>query len=274
MSLHPQFTLASHVTLEGVGLHTGQTSRVGISPSDRGEIAFHRNGDRIPAVVQHVTQTARCTMLGSGDMAVSTVEHLLASLVALDISSADIRLEGPEVPVLDGSAAGFVESLRCAGLRALPGERRALRVTEPVWLSDNGSHMLAIPCEGYRLTVAVEYPHPLIGRQVVDLVVTPESFERELAPARTFGFEHELEELARRGLALGGNIENALVFMDASTTSPLRFPDEPARHKALDVIGDLALTGALLKAHVMAVRPSHRLNIAFARLLLEHGTLT
>lgn len=274
MSSHQQYTVASPISLEGIGLHTGRPGRVHISPSDRGEIAFVRNQGRISAHVDHVSQTARCTMLGEGEQGVSTVEHLLAALLALNVGSADIGLVGPEVPVLDGSAAGFVEAIRCAGLRALPGKRRLLRLSEPVWISEGGSHLIAIPDNAFHVTVAVEYSHPMIGRQVVHFAVDPETFEREIAPARTFGFEHELEELARRGLALGGSIENALVFLDGRTASPLRFPDEPARHKALDVIGDLALIGALPMAHVWAVRPSHRLNIDFARILLRHGTIT
>lgn len=274
MSAHPQYTVASSVTLEGVGLHTGQSSRVGIWPSDRGALVFHRNGDRIPAHLLHVSQTARCTTLGGAENGVSTVEHLLASLDAMDITSAEIRMDGPEVPALDGSAARFVESLLDAGRRALPSARRTLSISEPVWLSDNGAHMLALPAPHYRLTVAVDFPHPLIGRQVVDVVLSSSSFARELAPARTFGFAHELEELARLGLARGGSIENALVFTEDAITTPLRFPDEPARHKALDVVGDLALIGARPLIHLIATRPSHRLNIAFARLLIQQGTMT
>lgn len=274
MSSHQQYTVASPISLEGIGLHTGQPGRVHIYPSDRGEIAFVRNKGRFPAHVDHVSQTARCTMLGEGEQGVSTVEHLLAALLALNVVSADIGLDGPEVPVLDGSAAGFVAAIRCAGVRALPGVRRQLRLSEPVWISEGGSQLIAIPDNGFRVTVAVEYPHPMIGRQIVDFKVDTETFEREIAPARTFGFEHELEELARRGLALGGSIENALVFLDGRTASPLRFQDEPARHKALDVIGDLALVGALPMVHVLAIRPSHRLNIDFARVLLRHGTIT
>jgi UDP-3-O-acyl N-acetylglucosamine deacetylase len=274
MSSHPQFTVASRVTLEGVGLHTGQTGRVQISPSERGEVDFIRDGIRIPARADQVTQTARCTMLGGADHGVSTVEHILAALLGLGIGSADVCLEGPEIPVLDGSAAPFAHALREAGRQALPGERRCLPVEHPVWISEKGSSLIALPSDEFRVTVAVEYPHPLVGRQLADFVVTPETFEREIAQARTFGFEHELEELARRGLALGGSFENALVFLDHGTSSPLRFPDEPVRHKALDVIGDLALTGALPLAHVIAVRPSHRLNIEFARVLLQHGKIT
>lgn len=269
-----QHTVAQTVCLEGVGLHTGRPARVHIRPSDDGEIVFVRDGVRVPARVDLVSRTARCTMLGEGDAGVSTVEHLLATLAALGITSAEIHLDGPEIPIRDGSASDFVACVLRAGARPLPGVARTLRLSEPVWVSsDDGSHLLALPGEAYRVTVAVEYPHPLIGRQTADFPVNAATFEREIAPARTFGFEHELEELARRGLALGGSIENALVYMSDHTTTPLRFPDEPARHKALDVIGDLALTGAWPMAHIVAVRPSHRMNVALARALLQHGTL-
>lgn len=269
----PQFTVASHVALDGVGLHTGQPSRLTISPSERGNIAFVRGGERIPALLDAVTRTARCTSLGTSEGGVSTVEHLLAALSAMNVSGADLHVDGPEVPIMDGSAVGFVRLLRRAGLREIPGQRRVLRIAEPVWLEDGLSSMLAVPSEMFRVTIAVDYTHPMVGRQVADIVVDPETFEREIAPARTFGFEEELGELARKGLARGGTVDNALVFMERHTSSPLRFPDEPVRHKALDVIGDLALLGALPLVHVWAIRPSHRLNIEFARLLLAGGSV-
>ncbi|HEY3414568.1 MAG TPA: UDP-3-O-acyl-N-acetylglucosamine deacetylase [Armatimonadota bacterium] len=273
MLSRPQFTVASHVSLEGVGLHTGQPSRLTISPSERGRIAFVRDGERIPAHLDAVSRTQRCTTLGSAETGVSTVEHLLAALSAMNVCGADLHLDGPEVPILDGSAACFVRLLQGAGLRELPGQRRVLRLNEPVWLEDGLSSLLAVPSERFRVTTAIEYTHPMVGRQVADIIVDPGTFEREIAPARTFGFEEELSELARNGLARGGSVDNAVVFLKQHTSSPLRFPDEPVRHKALDVIGDLALLGARPLVHVWAIRPSHRLNIEFARLLAAQGTL-
>ncbi|HEY3265306.1 MAG TPA: UDP-3-O-acyl-N-acetylglucosamine deacetylase [Armatimonadota bacterium] len=270
---HPQYTVATPVALEGVGLHTGRTARVTISPSERGSLTFIRNGHRFPVDVAQVSHTTRCTSIGGGDCGVSTVEHLLASLSALNVTGADLGVDGPEIPILDGSAAGFVRLLRQAGLREIPGNRRCLRITQPVWLEEGACSLLAVPSETFRVTAGVSYRHPLVGVQMSDIVVGPETFEREVAPARTFGFEEELEELARRGLALGGSLENALVFFSDHTSSPLRFPDEPVRHKVLDVIGDLSLIGALPLVHVWAIRPSHKLNVAFARLLLESGEI-
>jgi UDP-3-O-[3-hydroxymyristoyl] N-acetylglucosamine deacetylase len=214
-----------------------------------------------------------CTVLGDDTgVTISTVEHLLAALSAFAVTGAEIAVTGPEVPILDGSAAKVVQALRCTGLRRLPGERATLTFSGPVWLEDGASSMLALPADTFRVTAAAAYAHPLIGRQVVDFAVAAEIFEHEIAAARTFGFEHELEELSRRGLALGGSLDNALVFMEDGSAGPMRFPDEPVRHKALDVIGDLALLGALPLAHIIAVRPSHRLIVEFARLLQQHGT--
>jgi UDP-3-O-[3-hydroxymyristoyl] N-acetylglucosamine deacetylase len=233
-----------------------------------------RNGSHVEAAVDSVTSTARCTTLGANGFEISTVEHLLAALSALGVGSADVRVEGPEVPALDGSALGFVEALREAGTTPLDGRQRILLLRGPVYLERGHSSLLALPSDRFRVTVAVRYDHPMIGSQVADIVVGPEVFEREIAPARTFGFHTELQELARLGLARGGSVDNAVVFLEEATSSPLRFPDEPVRHKALDVIGDLALLGAVPMAHIVAMRPSHRLNVEFARELMKRGELT
>jgi UDP-3-O-[3-hydroxymyristoyl] N-acetylglucosamine deacetylase len=221
--------------------------------------------------LDHVAGTARCTTLAAGGVEISTVEHLLAALSALGVTRVTVEVDGPEIPILDGSAAPFTRALRCA-VRRLPGERATLKLAAPVWLEHGASSFLAIPAPDFRVVAAVDYPHPLIGRQVVDFAVSPETFEHEIAPARTFGFEHELDDLIARGLARGGSLDNALVFMNDGGATARRFPDEPARHKALDVVGDLALLGALPLAHVWAVRPSHRLNVEFARMLRDCNT--
>lgn len=269
MSSHPQFTVAERVTLDGIGLHTGADAQVTLTPSDAGHIVFQRDGRETVARAENVSATQRCTTLGQGGAAVSTVEHLLAALSALSVTSVEVEVSGPELPILDGSAAPFVRAIECAGLRRVPGERTVLRLAAPIWLEEGESSLLAVPSSCFRVTTAVDYPHPLIGRQVVDTVIDATTFGRELAPARTFGFEHEVHALLERGLARGGSFENALVFMDDGTSTPPRFADEPARHKALDVVGDLALAGALPLAHIIAVRPSHHVNVAFARRLTE-----
>ncbi|HPU86722.1 MAG TPA: UDP-3-O-acyl-N-acetylglucosamine deacetylase, partial [Candidatus Latescibacteria bacterium] len=236
-----QYTLAAPVTLEGIGLHTGQPVRVVISPGQDRHISFVRDGTRIRADLDHVEQTSRCTSLGHNGAGVATVEHLMATLSAFGVTSADLCVDGPEVPIMDGSAREFVRSLRGVGLLGLSGSRRVLRLSSPVWLEENGSHLLAVPSDRFRVTAAIRFEHPLVGTQISDVLVDAGTFEHELASARTFGFESELEELARRGLALGGSLENAVVFFNDKTSTPLRYPDEPVRHKAVDLIGDLAL---------------------------------
>jgi UDP-3-O-[3-hydroxymyristoyl] N-acetylglucosamine deacetylase len=274
MSVLPQFTVAAEVLLDGVGLHTGKTGRLRITPSERGRIEFLCNGSRIPADLDAVVTTERCTTLGDGKCAVATVEHLLAAMSAMGVSSAEVAVEGPEIPALDGSAQGFVNALRSTGTRLLSTQRAVLRLKAPVFLEVGHSSLVALPLDRFRVTVAVRFGHPMVGSQVADIIVEPDTFERDIAPARTFGFLAELPDLDRAGLARGGSVDNALVFLDATTSSPLRFPDEPARHKALDVIGDLALLGAVPLAHIVAVRPSHRLNVEFARLLRQHGEVS
>jgi UDP-3-O-acyl N-acetylglucosamine deacetylase len=200
-------------------------------------------------------------VLGTAKNQVSTVEHLLSALSGCAIDNCLIRVEGPEVPALDGSSLPFCVAVEQAGFLEQDEERQWFELDEPVWVEQNGSHLLAIPAEQLRVTYGIDFAHPVLGQQIFSAPVTRESYRQEIAPARTFGFLREIEELRRRGLALGGGMDNALVIAEDGYLSPLRFADEPVRHKVLDLLGDLALLGAPLRAHVIGLKTSHGLNV-------------
>ena len=202
-------------------------------------------------------------------MTISTVEHLLAAVRICDVDNLFIDLNGPEVPILDGSALPFLHLLKAAGLRPQEARRRILAVTAPLTVELGAKRMRISPYPGLRLSYAIDFAHPAIGHQEIDLVVDRESFARELAPARTFALLEDVEQLHRRGLGLGGDLENCVVFSSEGPNNALRFPDEPVRHKALDAIGDLALTGGPLWAHVEVERGGHPLHYALLEALRE-----
>lgn len=271
MSAPRQNTLAGSVEMEGIGLHTGAPVRLRLLPAPVNHgIVFRRTdlqGDaELPAQVAHVVTTDRGTTLAVGELRVHTVEHLLAAVVAAGVDNLRVELDAPEPPAGDGSAKTFAELL-AGRVEEQDAPARIITVGEAFSLSDQGSSYVVAPSEDYRLSATIEFDHPLIGRQFGSFRISPESFRTEVAPARTFGFMHEVEALRGRGLARGGTMENAVV-LDEETIhggGVLRFPDEFVRHKVLDLAGDLALVGARLAAHVVAERPSHRGNVALAR---------
>jgi UDP-3-O-acyl N-acetylglucosamine deacetylase len=226
-----------------------------------------------------VTTTTHATTLSDGHASVSTTEHLLAALWAMNITACRIELDGPEVPILDGSAAPWVTLLREAGIQTLTeaGTRPIYHLTEPVWIGDGEMSVLGVPHPRFRLTCAVEYAVPCGTKQVCDVEVSPEAFAEQLAPARTFTLESWLEPLRSQGLIKGGSLENALVLNESGPSAPFRFPDELARHKALDVVGDVALLfggdGGILQAHVFAMRAGHGSHRLWMEECLRRGAL-
>ena len=272
-------TIARAVTLEGIGLHLGEPCALTFSPASSGNgITLQRTDVAgalpIPAVVDQVSASERRTQLGRGDNTVHTVEHVLAAVAALGIDDLVISMDGPEPPILDGSAAPFFNKLREAGLATLDGDPEILTLTEPVRIIDGESVYEAFPSDTLDLDVTIEFPHLRIGRQVMRVGVTPGTFASELASARTFGFVHEVEWLRSRGLIKGASTENAIVLDETDIVSgPLRWPDEFVRHKAMDCIGDLALAGARVKARIVAIKPSHRGTVTLVRELRRAGSL-
>jgi UDP-3-O-[3-hydroxymyristoyl] N-acetylglucosamine deacetylase/3-hydroxyacyl-[acyl-carrier-protein] dehydratase len=274
-----RFTIARPVTLEGVGLHLGEPCRLTFKPAPSGNRITLRRTDldgapAIPATVDQVSASERRTQLGSGENTVHTVEHVLAAVTAAGIDDVVIEMDGPEPPILDGSAGPFFAALRGAGLASLEGEPEILTLTEPVRIIDGESVYEAFPADGLDLDVTIEFPHLSIGRQSMRICVTTDSFGAELANARTFGFVHEVEWLRSRGLIKGASVDNAIVLDEKEVVSgPLRWPDEFVRHKAMDCIGDLALTGARVSARIIAVKPSHRGTVTLVRELRRAGRI-
>jgi UDP-3-O-[3-hydroxymyristoyl] N-acetylglucosamine deacetylase len=256
-------TLERAVSVEGIGLHTGARVLLRLLPSPQEGIELVRvdlpGSPTVRAAWDNVTSTTHATTLQQQDARVSTVEHLLAALWTQGITHCRIELDAPEVPILDGSAQGWVEAIHSAGLKPLPGTRPIWQLNHPVWWEGQGATVFGVPDTTFRLSVAVDYNHPHAGAQSFDGVVDAASFTREMASARTFTLEPWIEALQNAGLIRGGSEENAIVLRDSGPSSPLRFSNELARHKALDVVGDLALLfgSARFNGHIFALRAGH-----------------
>jgi UDP-3-O-[3-hydroxymyristoyl] N-acetylglucosamine deacetylase/3-hydroxyacyl-[acyl-carrier-protein] dehydratase len=262
-----------------VGLHLGERCKLTFNPAKAGQGIIVQRVDLtgappIRATVDQVSETERRTQLGTGENTVHTVEHVLAACAAIGVDDVIIEMDGPEPPILDGSAAPFFEALAGAGLAALEGQPEILTLGEPVRIIDGESVYEAFPSQGLELDVTIEFSHPMIGRQSTRLCVNRDSFESELSAARTFGFVSEVEWLRSRGLIKGASIENAIVLDDSGLVSgPLRWSDEFVRHKAMDCVGDLALTGARVRARIVALKPSHRGTVTLVREMMKAGKM-
>ncbi|NUP72344.1 MAG: bifunctional UDP-3-O-[3-hydroxymyristoyl] N-acetylglucosamine deacetylase/3-hydroxyacyl-ACP dehydratase [Gemmatimonadaceae bacterium] len=266
-------TIARPARVAGVGLHLGVPCTLEFRPATAGTgVRFQRTdlagAAPIPARAEHAVLTERRTQLGEEPNAVHTVEHVLAAVHALELDDLVISMDGPEPPIMDGSAGPFFEALRGAGVVEQVGGVPVGRVTAPVRLVDGESVYEAVPADGLSLDVTIDFPHALIGRQQYASDVTAERFARELAWARTFGFVQEVEPLRARGLIKGASTQNAVVLDAAGVVeNALRSPDEFVRHKMMDCVGDLALAGVRLKARIVAHKPSHRGTVLFVRAL-------
>jgi len=269
-----QRTIAEKISCTGIGLHSGEPVHLTLLPARAGcGVTFVRTDlahpVEIPARPDSVTSTRYATTLGRGDATVGTVEHLLAAVYSLGIDNLRIEVHGPEIPVMDGSSASFVFLLRAAGVYEQPADRLRLRVRKTFEIRDGERTIRIEPARSLRVTYAVDYAHPAIGRQSLsDLEINGESFERELCRARTFGFLHEVETLWRLGLARGGSLDNTVVLDEDRVLNRdgVRWTDEFVRHKALDLIGDLSLLGMGLEGHIVVERGGHALH---QRLLAE-----
>jgi UDP-3-O-[3-hydroxymyristoyl] N-acetylglucosamine deacetylase len=270
-----QQTLAGDVIQSGIGLHSGAQVQVRIRPApiDSGLI-FVRvdrpDSPEIPARFSAVGDTTLSTELVEGEAKVRTVEHLLAALAGLGICNARIEIDGPEVPLLDGSALEWVRSIQAAGTVDQDAPQAMLTIESPLWVRDGDMFVVAMPHPSFKLSYGIDFDHPAIGQQWFSLDWSPETFAQEIAPARTFGFAHQVEHLRQLGLIKGGSLDNALLCgPDGWINPPLRFANEPVRHKLLDLIGDLSLLGAIPQAHILAYKASHRLHTQFAAALAQ-----
>jgi UDP-3-O-[3-hydroxymyristoyl] N-acetylglucosamine deacetylase len=254
-----------------VGLHSGGVSRVRLEPSEQpGFRVGWLDAPQEPLQLlqpSQVFETQLCTALKLDQRRLATVEHLLAALAGVGLTAVTLLVEGDEIPLLDGSAQPWVEAIAEAGLQGLGSRPVSEPLSRPITLQQGQSFVTALPSDRLRLAAAIEFPQAAIGRQFFSVELTPEAFVRDIAPARTFGFREQVEQLRAAGLIQGGALDNALVCDgDHWLNPPLRFADEPVRHKLLDLLGDLALAG-LPQAQVFAFRGSHGLHTALAAAL-------
>jgi len=258
-----------------VGLHLGESCTLTFRPAEAGAgIAFRRvdvaGMPVIPAHVSQVTASERRTQIGHGESAIHTVEHVLSAVAALQVDDLWIDMDGPEPPIMDGSSAPFYDALIAAGVTDVGGAVEYLTLAEPVRIIDGASVYEAYPADTLSLDVTIDFPHPTVGRQRGTYAVTPSSFREELAAARTFGFVQEVDALRAKGLIKGASTQNAVVMDETGVVdNTLRWPDEFVRHKAMDCVGDLALSGKRVRARIIAVKPSHRGTVTLVRELVR-----
>ncbi|HXX43360.1 MAG TPA: UDP-3-O-acyl-N-acetylglucosamine deacetylase [Candidatus Acidoferrales bacterium] len=273
-----QLTIQRPVEIEGIGLHTAVHSRVRLipAPADTG-IVFRRtdlDGFEIAAHADNVARVSYATSLMRQSVLISTTEHLLAALYCTGVDNVYVEIDALELPILDGSAKPFIDILAEAGTCRLRRKRRYIRVVKPLEFSDGDRRIGIFPADEFRIHCFVDYRHPAAGPQEIEMVVNAETFSRELAPARTFTFVKELLALQKMGLIRGGSLANAIVMDDQCILNgPLRFPDEFGRHKALDLIGDLALIGRPLLGRIVAHKAGHALHTQLVNRLLADRSL-
>jgi UDP-3-O-[3-hydroxymyristoyl] N-acetylglucosamine deacetylase len=255
-----QTTLRDPFAFEGVGLHTGAPCRVEVLPAPpNAGLRFVAGGHEIPALAEYVVETARATVLGKNGITISTVEHLLAALFGMGIANAEIRVEGPEIPVADGSAKLFVEAITAAGIVRQSEVLERFVPIAPSFVRDGDREIVILPSAHFRVRFLADFAPP-IGTQYFDSEMNAEVFVKEIASARTFGYLHEVEALLERGLAKGGTLENALVFAPEGPMQEMRWENEPVRHKVLDLLGDFALLGAYPQCEIVAIKSGHKLH--------------
>jgi len=273
-----QSTIAREAFSEGVGLHTGMFGHVRLlpAPADTGIVFRRTDLDNFPIEAQghNVARVSYATSLMKQGVWLSMTEHLLAAIYSCGIDNIYIDIDSIEIPILDGSAEAFVQMLGQAGIRKLRRTRRYLKVLKPLEVEEGDRRIGIYPADEFRVRCYVDFPHPLVGQQEIEMVVNPDTFRQLLARARTFCFERDIEPLRSMGLIRGGSLENAIVLTDDGVMNgPLRFPDEFGRHKALDLIGDLALTGLPLLARVEAYKAGHALHTQLVSRLLADPSL-
>ena len=273
-----QTTIARESFAEGVGLHTGVYGHVRLvpAPAETG-IVFRRvdlDNFHIEAQGHNVARVSYATSLMKQGVLLSTTEHVLAAIYSCGIDNIYIDIDSIEVPILDGSAEPFMQMLEHSGVRKLRRKRRYLKMLKPLEVTEGDRRIGIYPADEFRVRCYVDFPHPLVGQQEVEMLVGPDTFRHLLARARTFCFERDIEPLKAMGLIRGGSLDNAIVLTsDGVMNGPLRFPDEFGRHKALDLIGDLALAGLPLLARVEAHKAGHALHTQLVSRLLDDPSL-
>ncbi len=276
---HSEQTIRSDVEFRGIGLHSGAEVSMRLVPAPAGSGIVFRRTDldnfEIPANGRNVARVSYATSLMRQGVLISTTEHLLSTFYSMGIDNAYVEIDNLEVPILDGSGQPFVDLIRAAGIRESRRRKRYLRIRKPVSVEGGGKRISILPSDRFLLTCEVYFSHPLVGRQTLEMEVTPQDYAEQLAPARTFGFEYELHQMRNMGLIRGASLDNAVCFDHDSILNPggLRFADECCRHKALDLIGDLALIGKPLLGHVIAEKAGHAMHFALVNKIMSDPTI-
>jgi UDP-3-O-[3-hydroxymyristoyl] N-acetylglucosamine deacetylase len=264
-------TLRAPLRFEGVGLHTGTTATMEVCPAACGSGYQFVHGDVcIPAVAEFASESPLATVIGHNGTSISTIEHILSALMGSGVSDAEIRLQGPEIPILDGSAKRFTDAIDEVGTKQNAAQRPVFSIREPYILREANRALIVLPSDEFRVRFVAEYDEP-IGTHYIDITVTPELYRSEIAAARTFAFLRDVEAMRAQGLAQGGSLENALVYDDRGPMQPLQWPNEVVRHKVLDLIGDFALLGAWPHCDVIAIKSGHAMHTRAIRELRERG---
>ncbi|MBV9302446.1 MAG: UDP-3-O-acyl-N-acetylglucosamine deacetylase [Acidobacteriaceae bacterium] len=273
-------TIFRPVEVDGIGLHHGAPVRLRITPAPSGTgIVFIRtdlDNTRIPASWEYVERVSYATsLMHPRGIFISTTEHLLSVFYSMAIDNAFVELDNLELPILDGSGLPFVQLLQKAGRREYRRPRRYLKIVKPVTVEAARKRVAILPCDHFHLHCRNFYNHPMVGEQILDLNITPETYAKEIAPARTFGFEYELDQIRDMGLIRGASLQNAICFTRQGIANPegLRFPDECCRHKALDLLGDLALIGRPLLGRVVAEKAGHAMHVALVNKIMSDSSL-
>ncbi len=272
-----EHTIRSPVSVRGVGLHSGAPVNLRLLPSPSGKgVIFARTdlaGFEIPASWRHVARVSYATSLMRQGVLLSTTEHLLSVLRALGIDNVRVEIDNLEVPILDGSARPFAELIHQAGIRRQRRRRRYMRIRKKVEIAENGKRISVEPSEAFDVDCRTDYNKPGVAEQQVQIQITPESYIREIGPARTFGFENELPAMQDMGLIRGASLDNAVCFREDGTVrneEGLRYENEPCRHKVLDLIGDLALLGHSVLGKVVASRTGHAMHVALVDRIMKN----
>lgn len=268
-------TLMNEVFYEGIGLHKGKNIKLHLIPAEKGGIVFKRvdmeeGKNEILLDIENTFDLTRGTNIKNEYGAkVHTIEHFLSALYIFGITDLIVELDENELPIGDGSARVFIEEIEKAGVKELSTDVEEIIVKEPVYLTKGDKHIVALPYDGYKLTYTIKFDHTFLKTQMLELDVDLENYKNNIGNARTFGFDYEIEYLKKNNLALGGTLENAIVITKDGVLNPsgLRYEDEFVRHKMLDIIGDLKILNKPIKAHIIAIKAGHALDIEFAHLL-------
>lgn len=269
-----QRTLRQEIAFSGIGLHTGRHATVRLRPGPRDAgIVFYRIDKRavIRANAGAVTDTAFATTIGNGNTKIRTIEHLLAALAGIGINNAIIEIDGPEIPIMDGSSAGLVSLILKAGIAKQGKKMPYMRIIKPIIMQDDHSEIAAFPYEGRKISFSMHFKQHFLGEQNLSINLNEETFIKEIAPARTFGFLKDVQYMMSQGLAKGGSLDNAIILGDKGilNSSGLRFENEFVRHKILDCIGDFSLIGFPIYGHIVARKAGHSANVKFLNKIIS-----